>query len=231
MFNTIKNKIRMKLVEHYAKGLVLAMRSAVSVVATKNPSLDLNRCIEIALLDRRGWKSVINKNPNYEKFVFKNEEYILINEKDSFADVLCKIADVEVRDMYFKLIDRVDIKTGGKLMLRGLNESEIIERIIREESKRIYERKNYKISLNVAHMHPTYKEIIQINPRMARPEEEYEKLLNALTEKGFVWDDENKFFYNEKIGMHIRTQGLDLFDPEMLERAFQVWSNPHAGRG
>ena len=26
--------------------------------------------------------------------------------------------------------------------------------------------------------------------------------------------------------MHVRTQGLDLFDPERFEKAFKTWSNP-----
>ena len=81
-------------------------------------------------------------------------------------------------------------------------------------------------------MNPSYEEIIYINPRLGnRPREEYEKLLNSLIEKGYVWDDKQKFFYNEKIGMYIRTQGLDVFDSEQLERTFQSWSAPNVAKG
>lgn len=81
-------------------------------------------------------------------------------------------------------------------------------------------------------MKPTYEEITEINPGLKnRPREEVVKLIEAILSKGYIWDDKKKYFYNEKIGMHVRTQGLDLFDPERFERAYQTWSNPKYARG
>ncbi len=75
-------------------------------------------------------------------------------------------------------------------------------------------------------MKPSYKEITEINPRLKnRSKEEVERLLDIIISKGYSWDDKKKYFYHEKIGMHIRTQGLDLFDPKRFENVFQVWSN------
>ena len=76
-------------------------------------------------------------------------------------------------------------------------------------------------------MKPSYNELIQLNPRLKnRPKEDVIKLLNTIISKGYIWVDKKKYFYHEKLEMHIRTQGLDLFDPDRFERVFQDWSNP-----
>jgi len=76
-------------------------------------------------------------------------------------------------------------------------------------------------------MEPSYEEITEANPRLKnRPKEEVKKLLDTIISKGYSWDDKKKYFYHEKLGMHVRTQGLDLFDPERFEKAFKTWSNP-----
>ncbi|MCG2695475.1 hypothetical protein L6248_00900 [Candidatus Parcubacteria bacterium] len=76
-------------------------------------------------------------------------------------------------------------------------------------------------------MKPSYEDITEANPRLKnRPKEDVEKLLDTIVSKGYTWDDKKKYFYNEKLGMHVRTQGLDLFDPERFEKAFKTWSNP-----
>jgi len=76
-------------------------------------------------------------------------------------------------------------------------------------------------------MKPSYEEIIEANPRLKnRPKEEVEKLLDTIVGKGYSWDNKKNYFYHEGLGMYIRTQGLDLFDPERFEKAFQTWSNP-----
>jgi len=76
-------------------------------------------------------------------------------------------------------------------------------------------------------MKPSYEEITEANPRLKnRSKEDVEKLLDVIVGKGYSWDDQKKYFYNEKLGMHVRTQGLDLFDPEKFEKAFKKWSNP-----
>ena len=81
-------------------------------------------------------------------------------------------------------------------------------------------------------MKPTYEEIIEINSGLKnRPREEVVKLIEAILSKRYVWDDKKKHFYNKEIGMHVRTEGLDLFDPEGFERAYQTWSNPKYAKG
>ena len=76
-------------------------------------------------------------------------------------------------------------------------------------------------------MKPSYEEITETNPRLKnRSKEDVEKLLDVIVSKGYSWDDKKKYFYHEKLGMHVRTQGLDLFDPERFEKAFKTWSNP-----
>lgn len=81
-------------------------------------------------------------------------------------------------------------------------------------------------------MKPTYEEITGINPGLRnRPREEVDKLIEVIISKGYVWDDKKKHFYNKEIGMHVRTQGLDLFDSERFERAYQTWSNPKYAKG
>lgn len=80
-------------------------------------------------------------------------------------------------------------------------------------------------------MKPSYEEITEVNPSLKnRPKEEVEKLLDAIVSKGYSWDDKKKYFYHEKLGMHIRTQGLDLFDPKSFEKAFQTWSDRKGDR-
>lgn len=81
-------------------------------------------------------------------------------------------------------------------------------------------------------MKPTYEELIELNPGLkSRPREEVDKLIEAIISRGYVWDDKKKYFYNKQIGMHIRIQGLDLFDPEGFERAYKTWSNPEYAKG
>ncbi|MBU1159553.1 hypothetical protein KKD04_00025 [Patescibacteria group bacterium] len=76
-------------------------------------------------------------------------------------------------------------------------------------------------------MKPSYEEITETNPRLKnRPKEDVEKLMDTIISKGYSWDDKKKYFYHEKLGMHVRTQGLDMFDPERFEKAFETWSNP-----
>lgn len=75
-------------------------------------------------------------------------------------------------------------------------------------------------------MKPSYEEITEANPRLKNhTKEEVEKLLDTIVGKGYSWDDKKKYFYHEKLGMHVRTEGLDLFDPERFEKAFKTWSN------
>src|SRR3989338_1837798 len=81
-------------------------------------------------------------------------------------------------------------------------------------------------------MQPSYNEIIEMNEGLkSRSREEVVRLIETILNKGFIWDDHKKHFYHKEIGMHIRTQGLDLFDPERFEKAFQTWSNPQYARG
>jgi Flp pilus assembly protein TadB len=81
-------------------------------------------------------------------------------------------------------------------------------------------------------MKPSYQEIIEVNSRLKnRSKEEVEKLLDTIISKGYSWDDKKKYFYHEKLGMHVRTQGLDLFDAERFEKAFQTWSSPNHAKG
>ncbi|MBI4981633.1 MAG: hypothetical protein HZC15_00560 [Candidatus Omnitrophica bacterium] len=81
-------------------------------------------------------------------------------------------------------------------------------------------------------MKPTYEELTELNPGLkSRPRKEVDKLVEAIISRGYVWDDKKKYFYNKQIGMHIRTQGLDLFDPEGFERAYKTWSNPEYAKG
>jgi hypothetical protein len=76
-------------------------------------------------------------------------------------------------------------------------------------------------------MKPSYEEITEANPRLKnRPKEDVEKLMDTIISKGYFWDDKKKYFYHEKLGMHVRTQGLDIFDPERFEKTFETWSNP-----
>jgi hypothetical protein len=62
-------------------------------------------------------------------------------------------------------------------------------------------------------MRPTYEELIQINPLLAsRTKAQVDALLDEIESCGYLWDAEKLAFYNAKLGVHVRTEGLDMFD-------------------
>lgn len=81
-------------------------------------------------------------------------------------------------------------------------------------------------------MVPNYEELVILNPRLRnKSQDEFEKLIQTIISKGFVWKRKQKFFYHEGIGVHIRTAGLDLFTPESFLRACDAWSNKNITYG
>jgi len=63
-------------------------------------------------------------------------------------------------------------------------------------------------------MIPTYEELVELNPLLARrTREQVQVLLVEIESCGYRWDPERKVFFNEQMGVHVRTQGLDLFEP------------------
>lgn len=73
---------------------------------------------------------------------------------------------------------------------------------------------------------PTYEELLVINPLLRRKSKgEVEELINTILECGYEWDDVKKYFHNRKINISVRTQGLDLFDPQRFIKAHKVWSS------
>ena len=74
-------------------------------------------------------------------------------------------------------------------------------------------------------MEPSYKEITGINPRLLKKsEKEVDDLFGMIISKGYIWNDEKKYFYNKDLEMQIRTQGLDVFTPESFERKYNKWT-------
>ncbi len=132
--NKIFSRIREREVSSYAKGLIFAMKTGIFRAKSQNPDVNFNELVKVTLSYRKDWEFLEDKD-NASNFIYKKSEKIEIKSYDSFADVLCKIADVEIRNMYFKTIDKINpsVKGTGNLMLKGLAESEKIERIIRAE--------------------------------------------------------------------------------------------------
>lgn len=131
----IKNRLREKEINGYAKGLIFSMRAAIFNAKSKNPQMSFNDLIRIAIpLRSKDWKFLKSQNDS-DYFIYKNTEEMKIEKNDSFADILSNIANIEICSMYFGVINKnyMSIKDSGKFMLKGLGESEMIEKIIRNE--------------------------------------------------------------------------------------------------
>ncbi len=75
---------------------------------------------------------------------------------------------------------------------------------------------------------PEPNELIILNPRLGiRKEQKIQELIDTITELGYEWDRKRQRFYNKEISMAVRTQGLDIFDPELFKRTHKIWSNPN----
>lgn len=140
-FKKIAGKFREWEVRNYAKSLVFAIRAAIFNAKSKNPNLSLNDLIKMALSNRNGWKLLETKN-GITYFIYKDSEKIEVRDSDSFADIVSDIANVEICNMYFSVINKnwMSIKESGKFMLKGLSESEMVEKIIREEINKYSEK-------------------------------------------------------------------------------------------
>jgi len=69
-------------------------------------------------------------------------------------------------------------------------------------------------------MRPTYYELIQLNPLLqSKRPEDVEKLMDAIEECGYVWQPNQKMFFNPEISQSARTQGLDMFTPESFKES------------
>jgi len=131
----IKAKLREKEINSYAKGLIFSMRAAIFNAKSKNPQMSFSDLIGMAIpLRSKDWKFLKSQN-NSNYFVYKNTEEMKIEKNDSFTNVLSNIANIEICDMYLSVINknRMSIKDSGQFMLKGLGESEIIEKIIKNE--------------------------------------------------------------------------------------------------
>ncbi len=131
----ITAELREKEINCYAKKLIFSMRAAIFNAKSKNPQMSFNDLIGMAIpLRSKDWKFLKSQNDsNY--FVYKNMEEMKIEKNDSFTDILSCIADIEIRSMYFGIINKnyMSIKDSWQFMLKGLRESKIIEEIIRNE--------------------------------------------------------------------------------------------------
>ncbi len=135
IWQKIRRKIREKEINGYAKGLIFSMRAAIFNAKSKNPQMSFNDLIRMAIpLRSKGWEFFKSQNDS-DYFVYKNTEKMEIEKSDSFADILSNIANIEICDMYFGVINKnyMGIKDSGQFMLKGLGESEMIEKIIRNE--------------------------------------------------------------------------------------------------
>jgi hypothetical protein len=75
-------------------------------------------------------------------------------------------------------------------------------------------------------MKPTYSQLLQLNPLLARKTpQEVEELIREIEECGYEWDHEQQIFYNSKISRGIRTQGLDLFTPDTFRKYHKEFEN------
>lgn len=75
---------------------------------------------------------------------------------------------------------------------------------------------------------PTYDELLTLNPLLRnKNKEEIEELINTITELGYEWDERRKYFYNKEINIRVRTQGLDIFDPNLFKETHKTWSDPN----
>ena len=131
----IKNGLRQKEINSYTKSLIFSMRAAIFNAKSKNKQMSFNDLIRIAIpLRGKGWKFLKTQDGD-DYFMYKNTEEVKIGKNDTFANVLSSIADVEIRSMYFGVINKnyMNVKNSGELMLQGLGESKIIEKIIREK--------------------------------------------------------------------------------------------------
>lgn len=131
----VTTKLREKEINSYAKRLIFSMRAAIFNAKSKNPQMSFNDLIRMAIpLHSKDWKFLKSQNDsNY--FAYKNTEEMKIEKNDSFADILSNIADTEIRSMYFGIINKnyMSVKESGEFMLKGLGESKMIEKIIRNE--------------------------------------------------------------------------------------------------
>jgi hypothetical protein len=67
-------------------------------------------------------------------------------------------------------------------------------------------------------MRPTYYELIQLNPLLqSKRPEDVEELMDAIEECGYVWQPNQKLFFNPEISRSVRTQGLDMFTPKTFK--------------
>ena len=131
----LKTRLREKEINSYAKGLIFSMRAAIFNAKSKNPQMDFNSLVRLAIpLRSKDWQFLKSQNDD-DYFVYKDSEKIKIGKNDDFANILSNIADTEIRSMYFGVINKnyMGIKDSGQFMLQGLAESEMIEKIIIEE--------------------------------------------------------------------------------------------------
>lgn len=135
IWQKIRRKIREKEINGYAKGLVFSMRAAIFNAKSGNPQMGFNDLIKIAIsLRSKDWKYLESKNDT-SYFIYKNTERMKIEKNDTFVNILSNIADIEIRTMYFGLLNKnwMNIRNSGQLILEGLGESEMVEQIIRNE--------------------------------------------------------------------------------------------------
>lgn len=139
-WQNLKRKIRQKEINSYAKGLIFSMRAAIFNAKSKNPQMEFNSLVRLAIpLYSKSWR-LLESRDNYDLFIYKDLEKIKIEKNVDFTDVLTTIADTEIRSMYFGVINKnyMNIKDSGQFMSQGLGESEMIEKIIREEIKKYF---------------------------------------------------------------------------------------------
>lgn len=75
---------------------------------------------------------------------------------------------------------------------------------------------------------PTYDELIFLNPRLTKKsKKQVEELVVAIIKCGYEWDKRGKCFYNKEINISVRTQGLDVFDPNLFKETHKTWSRPN----
>jgi len=96
LISKITNFIFIQQLKFFVKGLISAMVISANIAHESNPGRAYySDYAAIALSTRPGWKE---KNKN--EFYFKNVNLLTIDRKDSTYNVIIKVADIEVKEMF-----------------------------------------------------------------------------------------------------------------------------------
>ena len=96
IISKITNFIFIQQLKFFVNGLISGMVISAHTAHESNPSKSsYSDYAAMALSTRPGWKE---KNKN--EFYFKNENLLTIDEKDNIYNVIIKVADIEIKEMF-----------------------------------------------------------------------------------------------------------------------------------